>query len=653
MRIQFYLRCQIGTLIMALASLSGAKTMAQDNSSSMTMDEIIVTANQHANKSTEIGRDAAALLNTAGEISDPLKALLVLPSITFAANDFDDPVIRGAGPDDNLFIVDDIPLNNIFHELSDSIIADRVVRTFDVYAASPPVAYSGGVGGVVNISLRDPDDQRRQAALDLGLLKSGAFVEGPLSDNLSAYVSFRENLARVFLTNFENETEFVREKLPTSRDYTARIKWSGDTVDVTATSIGTYDQTKDEQLEGLNFQPGIFDRMDTRQDLVNAVNVKKHLESETSLSVTAAYLTSSIEESRPNVGEQSLDVDTLSVRSRYDGEIGSMDVGVGLNFRSDAADARMNQVTVLPQHRETFRLWDGFITGKLSLSDSLDLNAGVSISHDDVFGDTRLDPRVGAELRLGNSGAAFIRAGTARQRGRIRDLLSLSATERAMLSRNRSKQISGGYRQYFGEDWRAQAEVYYKDIRATEFDLEPNPVSVEGDVYGLDVIVSKSAQSGLYGFLALSISDNTRQLPSTGETFDYEFGAPVSATLAINYAFGNVWNIGGKYRYQTGQVFTPASIENGPSGPELVFGQRFSERSDDYQRLDIRLERALSLFGTDASIYADAINVLNMENLSGETPISIVSYGNGDLLPVGDEQTGVPLVVALGLRMEF
>ena len=151
----------------------------------------MVNALAPTSNATLMDADARALLSTAGDIGDPLKAILALPGISFAGGDFDDPVIRGAGPRDNLYYVDGIPLSNLFHDLSDSIVSDLVIRSFDLYSGVAPAELGSAVGGIVNLRLREPSNQRR-FVMDLGQIKSGVFVEGALTDSISSYLSVRE-----------------------------------------------------------------------------------------------------------------------------------------------------------------------------------------------------------------------------------------------------------------------------------------------------------------------------------------------------------------------------------------------------------------------------------------------------------------------------
>lgn len=640
-------RLSAGGFILSTLALAWSPTaFAQEEERGDTLDQIIVVADPTDLGPTEMAPDAAALLSVAGELGDPLKAILVLPSITFAGGDFEAPVIRGGGPEDNLYFVDDIPVTHVLHELSDSIISDRVIRTFDLHAGAAPAQF--GVGGVVTIGLRDPREERR-IAVDLSQFRSGFMVEGPVAGNVSGYIHFRENLGRILLTHFEEETDYVTQRLPESRDLTARLMWRGDRTSVTATALGAFDRIEDEQLDGIPFPARSFDTMEMTGFGALALRVEHAFESGAQFRTTLSRGRDRRAWAGPLTRKTSITVDTTALRSLYETAFGDTDVGLGVNVRRDEPQFRVVGYNI-PADPDMTSV-DGFVTATFPLGSRTEIEAGLSILNDQSVGETAFDPRVGLTYDLGHGRSLFARAGITHQRPRLDGLLShwgpLSA-----LDLDSSQELSVGYRRIMGEDWRAQAEVFVKNVEVTDFRLGPNPVQLDGEIYGLDLLISKSVQQGLYGFLALSLSENTRSLPG-GTSFDAEYSAPLSATLAVNYQFEERWNVGAKYRMQSGQVYTPATVDTSGPVPQLVFGERFSERSDIYHRLDVRAERELDWDFADASIYVDILNLLGSENPSNETPVGFVFDNQGNRVPAMEVDTGVPQFVAFGLRFEF
>jgi len=637
------LRSSLGHIFfIALFSSAGHANAAKN-----TIEEMVVVGNPSKDDTTIIAPDARALLNTAGEVNDPLKAILAFPSVSFAGGDFEAPVIRGGGPEDNLFLVDNIPIRSILHELSDSIISDRVLHTFDIFASVPPSQFGSGTGGVVDIRLRDPLVKEKTALLDLGQFKSGFLVEGQFSDSLSGYLSFRENLARVFLTNFEEEDDFVVNKLPTSRDYTSKIKWRGETADITATLIGSFDEVEEQQLPDTGFPASTFDTLETNEFNANALQFDKHFANGGDLSITGAVVFNQFELHESGVREQ-LDIDTTSLRSVFSRKFDGINAEFGFNYQSDDATLVANDRSGGNDNFDTF---ESFVNGEFLLGGAL-VDIGLILSHDGFFDETRLDPRIGANWTITENFDVFSRLGVSRQRPPITDLIALSE-EAKKLQLQSTRQATLG--QIWDADgrWRLQTEIYYKEFDSLAFLSGTEPSGVEGQAYGLDVFIVKPSVDGFSGFFALNLSENTRRLPDTGEEFNFKYSMPVSMTLSVNYAFLNGWQLGAKYRFQTGQPFTPVEqvIPGMDTNPTLVFGAINSERSEDYNRLDVRLAKDFSFSFAEANFYIDVLNLTDEENLSND--ISEVMIDNQGNIVTQRGDAGVPLFIALGLRLKF
>ena len=614
-------------VVLTLIFISVTSVEAQEAGSGLTMDEIIVTSQKTETSPTEIAPDAAELLKTPGELADPVKAISLLPSVTFAANDFEELVIRGTGPNDNLLLIDNIPFYQILHDLSDTIVSDWAVRTFEVHTGTAPASYGTGLGGVVNIRLRQPKSDEVSGVIDLSQLRSGLFLEGPIGNNVSGYISIRENLAHAFLKRFEGETNFVRERLPHSRDYNAKLRWENEDTALTFTSIGAYDKSKDEQLSSVNAPKGSYDYFESRRIIANAIELRRTFTNDSEFVLTGSLNQTKHKSAGYFHGEKTFDVTTISLRSEYSTIIGFSKFSSGLNYRSDEADSLFIYNTNETSSNDKVQTVDGFVRFEYPATDRLFIEAGASISYDDIFEKFHAGPRLSVEYTLNPTSTLFAKAGSVSQMPYLDDLLRLTPTAIETLNKNTANEASLGYRITPNNNWRAQAELYYKKLDVVEFTEVYDPANFDGTVYGIDLLVSKSAEKGFFGFFSLSFSESTRTNPSNDQTHDYEFSFPVSATLSLSYAAGEQWRFGGKYRYQSGQVFSPAATY-------------IDRRGEAYRRLDLRVERQTTLFGTKTSLFADAMNVLSAENRSNQSPDN-----NG--------RAGIPFVIALGARIGF
>lgn len=402
------LRCGIGTLLSAASASAWAQSA---------FDEIIVTATKGADNPTLIAPDAASLLATPGDVNDPLKALLSLPSITFGGGDLDDPIIRSGAPDSNLFLIDGVPVENVFHELSDSIVSPNIIRSFDLHAAAYSPEYGGAVGGVIDIGLRDPSASTRNIKLDLSQLKSGVLVETPITDNIAAYGAYRHNLAHFFLEDFERGNDVLVFQMPKSRDYAGRIIWRSDNTDITASAFGSWDLTEEvAQNEELS---NILGEEETQRFDAQSIRIRSTLSASTNIIATLSH--SMINENRREnngaLAERNATVTAL--RSKVLHHIGDHQIFVGANYSH--ADNELDFRGFLPicgrfeqncgaafsagpiSFDETFQTTEIYAGGAFALTDRLSADIGLHNAIDHFLDEIFIEPRIGISYQLNDN----------------------------------------------------------------------------------------------------------------------------------------------------------------------------------------------------------------------------------------------------------
>jgi hypothetical protein len=102
-------------------------------------------------------------------------------------------------------------------------------------------------------------------------------------------------------------------------------------------------------------------------------------------------------------------------------------------------------------------------------------------------------------------------------------------------------------------------------------------------------------------------------------------------------AFAKDWRFGGRFRYATGNPFTPvASAFQQPDGKYVaVDGPLLSERLPDFFQLDLRIDRSWRRASGVWNLYIDLQNALDRHNPEGVTyseDYAKRSYTNG--LPI-------------------
>jgi hypothetical protein len=126
--------------------------------------------------------------------TDPLKAIQLKAGVTggLAGGNM---YVRGGSPDQNLVLLDGIPVYNYNHFTGLlSIFNNDAVKHIDFFKGAFPSRYEGRLSSVIDVKTKDGDMQKYHGAVNIGLLTSSAMIEGPLIKNkISFLASFRRS----------------------------------------------------------------------------------------------------------------------------------------------------------------------------------------------------------------------------------------------------------------------------------------------------------------------------------------------------------------------------------------------------------------------------------------------------------------------------
>ena len=127
-----------------------------------------------------------------GEV-DVVKSIQLLPGIQSGGEGFSELYVRGGGPDQNLVLMDDVPIYNVSHMFGFfSIFNADAVNNVTVIKGGFPARYGGRLSSVVDIRMYDGNRDEFKGVASVGLLSSRIAVEGPLVKDKSSFsASFR------------------------------------------------------------------------------------------------------------------------------------------------------------------------------------------------------------------------------------------------------------------------------------------------------------------------------------------------------------------------------------------------------------------------------------------------------------------------------
>lgn len=127
-----------------------------------------------------------------GEV-DVLKALQLLPGVQGGTEGQSGIYVRGGGPDQNLITLDGVPVYNVSHVGGFfSVFNADALKNVTLYKGGFPARYGGRLSSVIDINMKEGNNQKFHGEGSVGLITSRLTLEGPLwKDKTSFIVSGR------------------------------------------------------------------------------------------------------------------------------------------------------------------------------------------------------------------------------------------------------------------------------------------------------------------------------------------------------------------------------------------------------------------------------------------------------------------------------
>ena len=665
------------------------------------VEEVVVTSGNFVD---ERDAPASAFRYTRGEIrrapgaaGDVLRAIDTLPGVSSSGGEFSSYHVRGAGPRDNLILVDNIPFEKVAHfdggALDDgaaqggrfSVFAPGLIDEARFQAGGFPARYGGKRASYLDLRLREGN--RMSPSLDgrYDLFGWELNYDGPayLLGNTSLLLSARqEDLGRVLRLIDEEEEGAPRysdlilkstthitssSKLSTLVIYAPeRMRRSSahvqETKDLTELEDLLLDTKESRLLLGATWR-----QLTGRNGFLESTLYYRHNDRNWRLGRTypgfdVAGLTAiDAWQERPGILHEDQREAELGVKSdwtRTHGEKTELSVGfevrrlaLDFDFALDGADTVYtfdhNDQRTTPGQRyvvlqteqmdATFDRAGWLGAGYLQLSTMLGplrVNPGMRLEYDE-FGST-----------------THLATGMYYQAPQLAERTASSAN--AQLNPERAVHVIGGVTHGLGDDIRLTLETYYK--RFDDLLVQPDRTSPvrtnQGDGWagGFDVGVVKRLTRKVYGQLSYAYGISRRNDHDGIGSYDADFSQPHVLSLVGGYEASERWSFSSKWRYATGRPtdrFVVHEDVHAGTGP-YRFSQEITgpnaDRLPDYHSLNLRVDHRTQLGAYALVGYLDILNVYG--RLNPNYHLFLPRTGRV-------KRKGIEMVPSLGLRIEL
>ena len=128
---------------------------------------------------------------------DLLKVLQLLPGVQSGAEGTSGMYVRGGGPDQNLFLLDGVPIYNVNHLFGFfSVFNPSALKTVKLYKGGFPARFGGRLSSVIDINMKEGDLKKFHGEASVGIISSRFSFEGPIvKDKTSFIISGRRTYA--------------------------------------------------------------------------------------------------------------------------------------------------------------------------------------------------------------------------------------------------------------------------------------------------------------------------------------------------------------------------------------------------------------------------------------------------------------------------
>jgi len=553
-----------------------------------------------------------------GTAGDPLKVLTSLPGVV-ASSSQGGPggfYVRGSDTPDNAVLINRIPVKYLFHfgdllNISPSTINPSLVKDFNIFLGGFPVEYEDKLGGMLDVQLRNPKNDRIHQTYRVALHESAFLVEGPVQekgDNDSFYVAGRMSyLDRVLTPEFLNKQinksadedekdDFTILNIP--RYYDAQANWHRDltrghfdlyffaagdslafnlnfTEDVDPELIGDLTFNYDYQSFGGNW----LHRLNQKHTLMNTLSIRNFSEEQqigtdkntnepffVNVNTTTLSYDPQLSWRMNNKHELLFGSNISAIKSLVDIYVTARPTEDNTNQTFSSApkyriEDTINAIAAAPYIKHNWK-----ITPKLKSSIGLRYSkvratGGVSISG--------FSPRASLEYQLNKKALLFTSWGKYLQRPEGSTILRNFGNPR--LHFMEAEHRIAGVEYTYSPAWKIKLEAYHKPLTKLVLvapeNAPPNNYqnAGKGEAYGIDFLLKREFSNRTMGWLSYSYAKSTRTTLQ-GQERDFSGDQPHTLNMVWSQAMPGSWKRwtwGTKLSIHSGALHTPITGRSG------------------------------------------------------------------------------------------
>ncbi len=575
--------------------------------------EVIITGSRRP----EVSRKTVSVkeTNRIAPGGDPAQVTQLLPGVQSSPGRTD-VVIRGSGPNDSRYFVDDIEVPSIFHNVANlSIVPAQQLNSVDFSSGAFGVQYGDATGGIIVLRSVDqiPEQPRTEWVLNVPFYL-GIFHEQPLSATSSLAVSLRHSMLEAILPKVLPK-DLGATVVPSFYDSFVRyLVKDGDI---------THKLTLVSSRDGLSLlvPSANSEREDGRvnvefQNYFAAVG----LEREQNLGDGWRYRSTPqfrVFRLKANFANDNLYLRgrTFAAPTEFTKRLDrnrSLYLGVKPEWNRVRISAKLPVLNTSDPYfdpEDAQRLEDSrtYTYGNVSAWSALDLGwgdlvltPGLRVFQSQLVPGQGVDPRLQGRYALDSEQQLKFAVGQ----------YSI-APEPAESSRKfgnpdlgyeKSNQYVLGLESKWGDRWQSEVQGFYKKIYKLIVAGGPDNFQATGSriVYGAEAFVRRNLTEKFFGWLSYTYSKSEERKSDADPWYRSSFDQTHVLNLAGSYKLSAFWDLGLRFKYNTGDAYTP--VESASYNANL---DKYSPSYDEKNPYSARIPdfHSLDLFATYDAFY--------------------------------------------------
>ncbi len=157
------------------------------------LEEVEIHGNRIENRTetgtVEIPMSQMKMLPVIGAEADIMKALQLMPGVQSGSEGTSGLYVRGGSPDQNLILLDDVPLYYVNHLGGFvSVFNSDALSSVQLIKGGFPARYGGRLSSVVDVRMKDGNMKTFEGVYSMGIIASKLHIEGPIKKDTASFI---------------------------------------------------------------------------------------------------------------------------------------------------------------------------------------------------------------------------------------------------------------------------------------------------------------------------------------------------------------------------------------------------------------------------------------------------------------------------------